>query len=200
MGNFWMGCGVVLAPIAAIGLFFNLYFIHTYYLNACAPFFALCAGVGLWLVFKLMRTDFIRLLYILLLIGLWLWTASPEMAQASYDSGRDARLDYLSAASKTIPPDDPVIILSATERSSFAPYYLKRRAFMGMMSNKPANIRPLMENDYFKKNGFHWLLVEGNAPGMAELAGEMMKRWKTSQLASIPVNGSQYLLYSLADQ
>src|SRR5215471_7763434 len=59
MGNFWMGCGVVLAPIAAIGLFFNLYFIHTYYLNACAPFFALCAGVGLWLVFKLMRTDFI---------------------------------------------------------------------------------------------------------------------------------------------
>jgi hypothetical protein len=200
MGNFWMGCGVVLAPIAAIGLFFNLYFIHTYYLNACAPFFALCAGVGLWLVFKLMRTAFTRLLYVLLVIGLWLWMSSPQLAQASYDSGTDARLDYLSAASKIIPPVDPVIIISATEWSSFAPYYLKRRAFMGMMSNKSANIYPLLENDYFKKNGFHWLLIEGNAPGTAEFAAKIMKRWKISQPVSISVEGAQYVLYFLADE
>jgi hypothetical protein len=199
-GNFWLGCSLVLAPVAAIGLFFNLYFIHTYYLNACAPFFAVCAGAGLWLVFKSIRTEFMKSLYVLLLIGLWLWTASPQVAQACYSSKTDSRLDYLNAASKLIPADEPVIILSATEWSSFAPYYLKRRAFMGMMFNKPVNIHQLVENDYFKKNGFHWLLIEGSAPGMSDLANEMMKRWKTSRLVSIPVNEAPYLLYSLSDE
>jgi hypothetical protein len=200
MGNFWVGCSIVLAPIVAIGLFFNLYFIHTYYLNACAPFVALCAGTGLWLVFKWIRTHFLKLLYVLLLIGLWFWTASPQLAQACFTSRTDSRLDYLGAASKLIPPDEPVIILSATEWSSFAPYYLKRRAFMGLMFNKPVNIHQLVENDYFKKNGFHWLLVEGNAQGMAELADEIMQRWKTSRLMPVPVGGTPYLLYSFSDQ
>ena len=199
-GNFWLGCSLVLAPVAAIGLFFNLYFIHTYYLNACAPFFALCAGAGLWLVFKSIRTEFIKSVYVLLLIGLWLWTASPQFAQARYSSKTDSRLDYLNGASKLIPADEPVIILSATEWSSFAPYYLKRRAFMGMMFNKPVNIHQLVENDYFKKNGFHWLLIEGSAPGLSEQANEIMKRWKTSRLVSIPVNEAPYLLYSLSDE
>jgi hypothetical protein len=195
-----VGCSFVLAPVAAIALFFNLYFIHTYYLNACAPFFALCAGAGLWLVFKSIRTDFIKSLYVLLLIGLWLWTASPQLAQACYSSKTDSRLDYLSAASKMIPPEEPVIILSATEWSSFAPYYLKRRSFMGYMGNKPVNIHELVQNDYFKSNGFHWLLIEGSAPGMSDLATEIMRRWKTSRLISIPVNEAPYLLYSLSDE
>jgi hypothetical protein len=200
MGNFWLGCSFVLAPIAAIALFFNLYFIHTYYLNACAPFFALCAGAGLWFVFKSVRTGFMKSLYVLLLIGLWLWTASPQLAQACYSSKSDPRLDYLNAASRMIPQDDPVIVLSATQWSSFAPYYLKRRVFMGMMFDKPVNIHELVQNDYFKKNGFHWLLIEGSAPGMSELANEITKRWKTSRLVSIPVNGVPYLLYSLSDE
>jgi len=200
LGNFWVGCSIVLAPIVAIGLFFNLYFIHTYYLNACAPFFALCAGTGLWLVFKSIRTDLMKPLYVQLLIGLWFWTASPQLAQACFTARTDSRLDYLNAASKLIPPDEPVLILSATEWSSFAPYYLKRRAFMGMMFNKPVNIHQLVENDYFKKNGFHWLLIEGTAPGMTELADEIMQRWKTSHLISVPVSGTPYLLYSLSDE
>jgi hypothetical protein len=200
LGNFWVGCGFVLAPLAAIGLLFNLYFIHTYYLNACAPFFALCAGAGLWLIFRSLRTDFMKSLCVLLLLGLWLWTASPHLAQACYSSKSDSRLDYLGAASKIIPPEDPVIILSATEWSSFAPYYLKRRAFMGFMGNKPVNIHELVQNDYFKKNGFHWLLIEGSAPGMSELANEMMQRWKTSRFVSIPVKEAPYLLYALSDE
>ncbi len=198
-GNLWVGCGLALAPVVAIGLFFNLYFIHTYYLNACAPFLALSAGVGLWLVFKLIRAEFMKLLYLLLLVGLWLWTAAPQLAQAAYPSTADSRLDYLSAASKVIPPDEPVIILSVTEWSSFAPYYLKRRAFMGMMFNKPVNIHTLIETDYFKKNGFHWLLIEGSAPGMAALANEIKGRWKVSRLVDIPFRDAPYLLYSLSD-
>jgi len=200
LGNFWLGCSFVIAPLAAIGLFFNLYFIHTYYLNACAPFFALCTGAGLWFVFKLVRTPFMKSLYVLFLLGLWLWTASPQLAQACYGSKTDSRLDYLNAASQVIPSNDPVIILSVTEWSSFAPYYLKRRAFMGMMGNKPVNIHELVQNDYFKKNGFHWLLIEGSAPGMPDLANEIMKRWKTSRLVSIPVNEAPYLLYALSDE
>jgi hypothetical protein len=93
-----------------------------------------------------------------------------------------------------------VIVLSATEWSSFAPYYLKRRVFMGFMGNKPVNIHELVQNDYFKKNGFHWLLIEGSAPGMPELANEIMKRWKTSRLVSVPINEAPYLLYSLSDE
>jgi len=200
LGNFWVGCSFVIAPLAAIGLFFNLYFIHTYYLNACAPFFALCTGAGLWFVFKSIRTVFIKSLYVLLLLGLWLWTASPHLAQAFYSSKSDSRLDYLNAASKVIPSDDPVIILSATEWSSFSPYYLKRRAFMGFMGNKPVNIHDFVQNDYFKKNGFRWLLIEGSAPGMSELATEIMTRWKSSRQVSIPVNEAPYLLYSLSDE
>jgi hypothetical protein len=200
MGNILAGCIFLLAPAAAIGLFFNLYFIHSYYLIACAPFFALCAGVGLWLVFDLIRAKFMRLMYLLLLIGLWLWTSSPQLAQAAYPPSGDSRLDYLNAASKLIPPEEPVIILSVTEWSSFAPYYLKRRAFMAMFFNKPVNIHQLVENDYFKKNGFHWLLIEGSAPGMRELANEIMQRWKTSRCVSVPVNGAPYLLYSLSDE
>lgn len=106
----------------------------------------------------------------------------------------------MNAASKVIPPDDPVIVLSATEWSSFSPYYLKRRAFMGFMGNKPVNIHELIQNDYFKKNGFHWLLIEGSAPGMSELANEMMQRWKTSRSVSIPVKEAPYLLYALSDE
>jgi hypothetical protein len=199
MGNFWAGCALALAPVAAISLFFNLYFIHSYYLIACAPFLALCTGAGLWLVFSLIRGSFMKVIYVLLLVGLWLWTSTPQLAQAIYASGQDSRLDYLSAASKRIPPDEPVMILSATEWSSFAPYYLKRRAFMGMLFNKPVNAQQLVEDDYFKKNGFHWLLIEGSAPGIPELAGEICRRWKTSRLVPIEVSGAPYLLYSLSD-
>jgi hypothetical protein len=199
-GNFWAGCSFVLAAVAAIGLFFNLYFIHTYYLIACSPLFALWAGTGLWFVFSLIRGSFMKLVYVLLLTGLWLWTATPQLAHVAYASSGDSRLDYLSAASKLIPPDEPVIILSATEWSSFAPYYLKRRAFMAKFSNKPVNIRSLVENDYFKKNGFHWLLIEGSAPGMPELANEIMKRWKAARLIPVPVIGPPYVLYALSDE
>ena len=69
-----------------------------------------------------------------------------------------------------------------------------------MMFNKPVNIHQLVENDYFKKTGFHWLLIEGSAPGLSEQANEIMKRWKTSRLVSIPVNEAPYLLYSLSDE
>ncbi len=65
----------------------------------------------------------------------------------------------LSAASRCIGKDEPVIIVSTTEWSAFAPYYLKRRAFMAALFDKPVDIQPLLNTGYFKRHGFggSWL-------------------------------------------
>jgi hypothetical protein len=87
-----------------------------------------------------------RLMYLLLLIGLWLWTSTPQLAQAAYSSSRDSRLDNLSAA--LIPPDEPVIILSASEWSSFAPYY--------SFSSVPVSPRCAMGRPPLQSHSLHW--------------------------------------------
>lgn len=197
-GNFWIGCCVSLSPIVAALTFFNLYCIHTYYYIACAPILALITGAGLQKIFDLLRRNFLRLVFVLLLCALWLQTWSSELGRMFTPPPPNPRVEYLSAASKLIGKDEPVIILSAREWSGFAPYHLKRRAFMAMFIKKPVDTRPLLDTDYFKQNGFRWLLLEDNAPGMSELATGIMSRWKTSRKVAVPVK-APYVLYSLSD-
>jgi 4-amino-4-deoxy-L-arabinose transferase-like glycosyltransferase len=200
-GNFWIGCSLSLAPLLAILLFFNLYVVHTYYLIACAPLLALYTGVGLSLVFNMLRTKFLKVIFLLLLLGLWLQEWSPQLgALLGSPPGGDRNVNYLVEAAKLIKKEDPVIIVSSTEWSSFAPYYLKRRAFMAMLLNKPVNIRPLLDEGYFKKNGFHWLLVEGNANGMPEFTAQITNHWKSVRAVPVSVTNAAYVLYSLSDE
>ena len=199
-GNFCVGCGLVLAPAAVAFSFFNLYWIHTYYLIACSPLLALTAGTGLSLVFDRLRKDFLRLLFVLLLVGCWAGALSAQAGRALYASGADSRISYLTAASRLIGKNEPVIILSASEWSPFAPYYLKRRAFMAVFLNKPVDLQPLFQGDYFKRNGFHWLLVENTDPVIAKLAALIISQRKSASQIAVAVPGTAYTLYALSDQ
>jgi hypothetical protein len=200
-GNFWMGCSLTLAPLIGVLLFYNLYVVHTYYLIACAPFLALLAGAGLSLVFDLMRTRFIRLLFLLLLTGLGLQEWSGRMgAMLGPPPPVDPRVTCLSEVAQFIKKDEPVIIVSPTEWSGFVPYYLKRRAFMAMLFNKPVDIQPLLDQNYFKKHGFHWLLIDGSGGGMPELTAQIMSNWKSVRMVPPPGSQAHYLLYSLSDE
>lgn len=197
-GNFWVGCCLSLAPLVAAMTFFNLYYRHTYYYIACAPILALITGAGLHQIFVWLKRDFLRLVFVLLLCALWLQTWSSELGKMLTPPPRNPRVDYLSEASKLIGKDEPVIILSAREWSAFAPYHLRRRAFMAMFFNKPVDTSPLVDTDYFKQNGFRWLLLEDRAPGMSELADGIMRRWKTARIIAVPVK-APYVLYRLSD-
>ena len=199
-GNFWMGCSLALAPLAAILLFFNLYWVHTYYFLACAPLLALLAGTALFMAFELIRKVYFKLLFVLLLVGLWLQDLSPRMAQELYWSGKSQRVGFLSEAAKLIAKDDPVIVFSRNDFNSFVPYYLKRRAFMAMFHDGRADIRPLLNTDYFKKNGFRWLLVEGGDSDTLKLAAEISGRWRIVRRVTVPYDGTDYALYSLSDE
>jgi hypothetical protein len=112
----------------------------------------------------------------------------------------DPRVSYLSEASKFIGQNDPVIVVTRHEWSAFEPYYLKRRAFMAMLLDKPVDLRPLTETDYFKQSGFHWLLLENGEPRMTELANAIMKRWKHATGVPVPVRNVPYTLYRLSDE
>jgi hypothetical protein len=199
-GNFWTGCSLALAPFIGILLFYNLYVVHTYYLIACAPFLALFAGVGLALVFTLLRTRFVRAVFVLLLIGLGLHEWSGRIGEmVGAPKTVDPRVSCLSEAAHFINPNEPVIIVSATEWSAFAPYYLKRRAFMALLENKPVDIQPLLDQDYFKKCGFHWLLLEGNDSRISELAARIKSRWKVARSMPIRAGRLSYELYWMSD-
>ena len=200
IGNFWVGCSVALGPLLAVAVFYNLYVIHTYYLIACAPLLALFAGLGLSLLFQLARTKFLRVVFLLLLIGLGLQEWSGRLgALLGAPAPVDTRVSFLSEAAHFIGKDEPVIIVSSAEWSGFAPYYLKRRAFMAMLVNKPVNIQPLLERGYFKKNGFHWLLIEGSQPRMQEMAAQIKNQWKSARAMPLSADHNPYQLYALLD-
>jgi hypothetical protein len=199
--NFAAGCSLAFAPFIGVLLFYNLYVVHSYYLIACAPFLALFVGVGLSLVFSLVRTRFLRLVLVLLLIGLGLQEWSGRFGtMLSAPLLQDSRVSCLAEAARFIEKDDPVIVVSSTQWSSFAPYYLKRRAFMAMLCNKPVDIQPLLDQDYFKKHGFHWLLIEGTAPGMPELVARIKSQWTIARAVPLQVTHAPYILYSLSDK
>jgi len=198
-GNVWMGISLAAAPFAVILLLFNLYWVHTYYFIACAPVLALWTGAGLGLVNSLIHTRIIRFCFLSLLCACWLHTLSPRAAELCSSPPEDPRVSYLSEASKLIGQNEPVIIVTRHEWSAFEPYYLKRRAFMAMLLEKPVDLRPLTETDYLKENGFHWLLLENSDPRTTELAKAIMKRWKHVTAAPVPVSEVPYTLYQLSD-
>lgn len=192
---------LALAPLVAILVFFNLYVVHTYYLIACAPFLALFTGVGLSLVFGLARTRFIRLIFLLLLIGIGLQEWSGRLGAAmGAPAAMDRSVQCLSEVARFIRKDESVIVLSSSEWSAFAPYYLKRRAFMPMLLNKPVNIQPLLDQNYFKKCGFHWLLIEGNDGRMAGFTAQITNQWKIARPVPLTFTHAAYALYSLTDE
>lgn len=197
-GNFWMGLSLALAPFAVVLVFFKLYVIHTYYWIAAAPLLALAAGVGLDFTLNLVARPYFKVLLLLALSGLGLHDLARGTGTMLAPASPDRRVIYLTRAGDIIPKDDPVIIVSQSEWSPFAPYYLKHRAFMALFIKKPVDTRPLVETDYFKQNGFHWLLVDGKSSAVQDLAAGITNRWKFAQL--IPGPNKAYKLYSLSDQ
>lgn len=196
--NFWLGVAFAAAPLVVVSCFFNLYVVHTYYFISVAPCLALITGAGLDFFFSLVRRPFIQALLVLLLAGIWLRALSPIAADMLQPHSPDRRVIFLSQAGKIIPKDDPVIVVTPGEYNSFIPYYLGHRAFMTVFSSKPVDTKPLWQTDYLKQNGFHWLLVDGRAPGIQEYASKIASRWKFAR--PVPVTFGTYNLYSLSDQ
>jgi hypothetical protein len=197
-GNFWVGCALSLAPLVVVLCFFNLYCVHSYYFISPAICLALCTGVALDFLLGIIKRPFIKILLLLFLAGVWLHTLAPFVPYMVESSSPDLRVIYLSQAGKIIPKDDPVIVVTPGEYNSFIPYNLKHRAFMAMFIDKPVDTRPLVETDYLKQNGFHWLLVDGRAPVTLDLAKKIMSRWKFAR--AVRVTFGPYALYSLSDQ
>lgn len=197
-GNFWLGLSLALAPFAVVLVFFKLYVIHTYYYIALAPLLAVAAGVGMDFAFGLTRRPFFKLLLAMAFLGLWLQDLSDRTAVTLTPVNPDARVIYLTQAGSRIPKGDPVIIVSKSEWNPFTPYYLKHRAFMALFIKKPVDTRPLVETDYFKQNGFHWLLVDGDSPAVQQLTTGITNRWKFTRF--VPGPNDAYKLYSLSDQ
>lgn len=197
-GNFWIGLGLAVAPLVVILVFFNLYVIHSYYLIAVVPLLALSTGVGMDLVLGLVKRQYFKLLVLFAFSGLWLHDLSWQAAYMLSQQAPDERVVYLTQIGNMIPKDDPVIIVSQSEWSSYTPYYLKHRAFMALLAGLPVDTRPLLETDYFKQNGFHWLLIDGTMPVVRTTATSIMKRWKFARL--VPGPNRAYALFSLSDQ
>ena len=196
-GNFYVGTAISLAPLVVVLCFFNLYFVHTYYFICPVVCLALFVGVALDLLLGIVKRPLIKILLLLFLVGVWLRTLAPFTAYMVEPSSPDLRIAYLSQAGKIIPKDDPVIVVTPGEYNSFIPYNLKHRAFMAMFVNKPVDTRPLVETDYLKQNGFHWLLVDGSAPAALDLAKKISSRWKF--VRPVRVTFGPYVLYSLSD-
>lgn len=197
-GKFWLGLSLAGAPFAVVLAFFNLYVVHSYYYIAVAPLLALAAGVGTDFVIELIRRPYLKLLVLLGFSGLWLHSLSGQWGEFLAPFAPNRRVIYLTQAGNIIPKDDPVIVVTLSEWNPYVPYYLKHRAFMALLINKPVDTKPLTQTDYFKQNGFHWLLVDGEYPAVKRLAAGVASRWKFARLVPGPNNA--YKLYCLSDQ
>jgi hypothetical protein len=62
------------------------------------------------------------------------------------------------------------------------------------------NLQPLFESDYFKQNGFEWLLIEGKDPRLKTVAEKLLARWKSPSEVHVDGEDSGYLLYRLSDE
>jgi len=199
-GNLAVGCSLALAPFMAILVFYNLYWVHSYYFIALAPLFALFTGVSCFLIYKVIKSRFVKLLFILLLVGLWVKTGASELGDALRGPDEDGRVKCLRAASKLIGKNEPVIVLCPDEWSAFIPYYLQRPAFMGFLVHKPVRIEELLEVTHFKAEGFRWLITEGNSSEILELAEKLSDGWKSVRRVPLEAKGTSYVLYSLSDK
>jgi 4-amino-4-deoxy-L-arabinose transferase-like glycosyltransferase len=138
----WMALAGVVTPI---GLFFNLYWVHDYYLIAVAPFLAFLGAAGI--AFLLDRPVRHRARVGALGLGVALLSTIPcwGYAAPTYEVSRDAPLARLGAliAGATGPGD--WVVVQGDEWNSRILYASRRRGFMiweGRTDVRPLASRP----------------------------------------------------------
>ena len=122
---------MALGAVAAIAIFFNLYYQHNYYLMAVTPAIAIVAGFGFdWLCFELVRSPTLRWPIALAVLCMWQWNARPYLASPfSVSYNTDLAFQVGRAIADVSTPDERIVIEGHDWSPDFL-YYARRKGLM----------------------------------------------------------------------
>jgi hypothetical protein len=182
-----VAAALLVSPILVVLIFFNLYVVHDYYLVALTPIVALALGVGLDAAFRTPRGRIAvpATLAVAAGLGAFVWPPSPGAAEPNRD------ISVLRAARAHIDKDVAVIV-SNDDWSSFAPFHLRRRAFMA----RENIIGPALESGMLAGAPYEWI-VERIA--REQPIGELEQRWPDATEYIVSDTSSSYRFVRLAN-
>jgi len=141
--------------LSAIGIlvtivtFFNLYYVHNYYLMGISPYLAIVVGIGIYFTFKKLNTHkYTRPLILVLLIYMTVvyYNHLPYLKQ-SLRNNKASRLTAMGNYLQRITSDNEYIVVTDHGWSPHILYYAERK---GLMIKKPEWIKhPMIKENNF---------------------------------------------------
>jgi hypothetical protein len=182
-----VAAALLVSPILVVLTFFNLHVVHDYYLVAVAPIVALALGVGLDAAFRTHqgRIAVPATLMVAAGLGAFVWPPYPGAANPSRD------IPVLRAARAHI-DEDVAVIVNNDDWSSFAPFHLRRRAFMA----RENIIEPALESGMLAGAPYEWIVerIVHEQP-----IGELEQRWPGATEYIVSNTSSSYRFVHLTD-
>ena len=166
----WIGIAVAVA--APIATFFNLYYVHEYYLSAATPGIAMLMGVGLVALLRASGTMQSRLLpAALVVLGIWVATTLAfeepywRLAYTTITPSNNETLAIAQSLASVTAPND-LVVIDGFDWSPEVLYYARRRGTMlrfvdpQVLDGIPLSYRAMLIHD----------------PGSANLP--VLRRWR----------------------
>ncbi len=136
----WLLAGMLVGAIVPIAIFFNLFFIHEYYLCAVTPCLAVIGGYGLYIFGGWLgnRNFFEVIIYVAALAFSWVFAYSSYLSAAYGTNYQNAIVEIGHTLEKVAPPGEYVLVADDDWNSEIL-YYSDRRGCM-------------LRNDYIRDN------------------------------------------------
>jgi hypothetical protein len=146
------GLGVAAALLGAalpVVTFFNLYYVHDYYLIAVTPMLAVATGAGLLELAAPRFPGRLAALGIAGALAVYSGRGALRYARLAYADTRAAPIVYLAAIVREMTPPDRWIVVEGDDWNPRLPYLAGRRAFMLKPPGGAGHLGPLASRPEF---------------------------------------------------
>jgi hypothetical protein len=167
---FWIG--MALAVVLPVTVFFNLFFVHEYYLIAVTPGIAALLGLSTDLIWRHRAQRIPAVLVVLGLATVWLaplyWTTKDYWRDLAFNPPKTSFVTAVAGAIRRDVPSNEPVVLQGLGWNPTTLYYAHRR---GLMLD-PRIATPAVA-DLLRSHGFrHWYAVRPTAP-----ENDLLRAW-----------------------
>jgi len=118
-----------LSALLSVALFFNLYYVHDYYLMAISPALSICVGFGLYHLYHMLKNKHWQII-ITSLIMVWSLFKPLPFVKSIYSIDYNHPIFKFGEYIQEVTEEDEFIIVADFDWDPIFPYFARRKAFM----------------------------------------------------------------------
>ena len=126
----WFIVATAISAVLPIALFFNLYWVHNYYLCAITPMWAVLVGFGLYLAWNALTARPALRVALVAVLAFAAWRSDFSVIPPPKTDLASHRVGRLAAAVAQVTPPDGYVVVADLDWDPTMLYYAKRRGLM----------------------------------------------------------------------